>query len=90
MWQVVPRYMEGRITHEEIRFEVCPRLQAQAALAACHAEELAESLRTLVYAKEEKEKHGESEHYRVMKEHGWNQARAVLARLDGKPIEKDA
>ena len=63
---------------------------AQAAIAACHAEELAEAIRALVAAKDEKDKHGETERYRVMKEGGWKQARAVLTRLDGRPTEKDA
>lgn len=76
---------EGVVTDEEIRFDTCPRLQAQAALVACHAEEMWEAIQILVYAKDMRERDGDTPAYRAKKEEGWSRARALLVQLSGQP-----
>ena len=58
---------------------------AQAALDACHADEMRQVLELLVYAKEMKERSGDTPAYRAKKEEGWKRARTILAKLDGQP-----
>lgn len=57
---------------------------AQAAMEACRAEEMRQVLEILVYAKEMKERSGDTPAYRAKKEEGWSRARAVLAELEGR------
>ncbi len=58
--------------------------EAQAALDACHAEEVREALSLLCEAKALKESNGDFPAYREVKEMGWAKAHAVLAKLDGR------
>lgn len=74
-------------TADIVVIEGYPDDLAQVAVDACGVGELVEALRTLVAAKDEKQQHGETEQYRKMKGRGWSQARAVLAKLFGKPME---
>lgn len=59
-----------------------PQEVAQAALAACHAEEMREVLELLVNAKDMKVRSGDTPAYRAKKEEGWSRAKAVLAKLE--------
>ena len=54
---------------------------AQAALAACHAEEMLGTLRLLMDAKHEKDRYGKTPHYEALKAEGWKAAEDLLAKL---------
>ncbi|VTR95113.1 unnamed protein product [Gemmata massiliana] len=57
---------------------------AQAVLDACHAEEMRDVIGLLVYAKDMKDRSGDTPAYRAKKEEGWARARAILAKLNGQ------
>lgn len=65
-----------------------PETAAQAALRACEFEEMRAALELLVYAKDMKDRAGDTPAYRAKKEEGWIRARAVLARLNTQQTEQ--
>lgn len=56
--------------------------QAQAALDACHAEEMRQVIELLVYAKDMKERSGDTPAYQAKKAEGWSRARSLLSKLE--------